>query len=231
MGVYWDHHVHGHTPEVIVLNPQSRPTISSSPTDSSPIDALAMRANKHYSIREIYTITRKAARSIPALRRLEESRGKHFAERIMLAVTEVNGCALCAHAHTKFALDAGMEADEVRQLLGGITDGAPDDELAAIAFAQHYADTRAHPEREAWERLVEIHGEREALGVLGATRVMMWGNAFGIPLSSLRARRAGTPHPDSSLRYEIGTIAGAVLVSPFALLHAAASTVRRTPLI
>ncbi len=190
-----------------------------------------MRANKHYTVREIYTITRDAARSIPHLRRLQESRGKHFAERIMLAVTEVNGCALCAHAHTKFALDVGMEADEVRQLLGGITDGAPDDELAAIAFAQHYADSRAHPEHAVWERLVELHGEEDALAILGATRVMMWGNAFGIPLSSLRARRNGSPHPDSSLRYEIGTVVGSVAVSPIALLHAAMSTLRRAPLI
>ncbi len=190
-----------------------------------------MRANKHYRVREIYTITRDAARSIPHLHRFQESRGKHFPERIMLAVTEVNGCALCAHAHTRFALDAGMGTEEVRQLLGGVTDGAPDDELAAIAFAQHYADTRAHPEPSAWKRLIEIHGEEEALGILGATRMMMWGNAVGIPLSSLRARRGGAPHPESTLRYEIGTFVGALAVSPAALLHAAIAMLRRTPLL
>lgn len=195
----------------------------------SDFDPLSMRANKHFTVAETYAIIRDAARSARPLSRFQKAHGKHFPERIMLAVTEVNGCALCAYAHTKMALEAGMDTDEVRQLLGGVTDGAPDDELPAIGFAQHYADTRALPERSAWERLVEIYSKQDALGVLAATRMMMAGNAVGIPLSSLRARRHGHPHPDSSLHYELGTVLATVLVFPLALLHAAASTIRGVP--
>lgn len=189
-----------------------------------------MTANKRFTIAATYRITHDAARSVKILSRFQDAHGKHFAERIMLAVTEVNGCALCAHAHTRFALEAGMEADEVRDLLGGVTDGAPDEELTAIAFAQHYADADAHPEHSAWEKLVDFYGTQDALGILSAIRVMMWGNAVGLPLSSIRARRAGNPQPNTRLLSDLGATVATILVTPFALLHALASTIRRKPL-
>lgn len=196
-----------------------------------PFNLWSMRATRRFSLREIYQITHDAVRTVAYLRRFRKAQGEQWTSRIMLAVTEVNGCAVCAYAHTKFALDAGMNPEEVRHLLGGVTAGAPDGELAAIGFAQHYADTQAHPDQDAWDRLVQIYGQGLALGVLGATRMMMLGNAVGIPMSSLRARRKGSPHPDSSLGYEVATILGSVLVVPVAALHAAVSALRRTPLI
>lgn len=126
----------------------------------------------------------------------------------MLAATEVNGCALCAYAHTKFALEAGMEMAEIRDMLSGVAGDVPDRELPVIAFAQHYADSRGQPDRTAWDRLVEVYSVSEAVGVLGAARGMMWGNVAGLPLTALRDRRRGTPHRGSSLRYEIGAPPG-----------------------
>nr|WP_237713710.1 carboxymuconolactone decarboxylase family protein [Rhodococcus sp. P14] len=63
----------------------------------------------------------------------------------MLAVTEVNGCGACSYAHTKIALGAGMSSAEIRNILAGVLDDVPDSEVAAVLFAQHYADTRATP--------------------------------------------------------------------------------------
>lgn len=200
-------------------------------TTGDPFSPWSLRATRHFSLREIYRITHDAARMIAHFGRFRKAHGKQFSSRIMLAVTEVNGCAMCAYAHTKFALDAGMNADEVRGLLGGVSEGTPDSELAAIGFAQHYADTHAHPDQDVWERLVQVYGTEQSLGVLGATRMMMWGNAVGIPMSSLRARMHGQPHPDSSLGYEIGAILGSWLVLPVAIGHAAFSALRHQPLI
>ena len=47
-------------------------------------------------------------------------------------------------------------------VLGGTATGVPDDELPAIAFAQHYADTGGHPDRLAWRTLVEDCGQDRA---------------------------------------------------------------------
>jgi len=38
---------------------------------------------------------------------------REFSERIMLAVTEVNGCRYCSYFHAKVALKAGMEKGEI----------------------------------------------------------------------------------------------------------------------
>jgi AhpD family alkylhydroperoxidase len=196
-----------------------------------PFNLWSIRATRRFSLREIYQITHDAMLTMGHFRTFRKAQGKQWASRIMLAVTEVNGCAVCAYGHTKLALDVGISSGEVRQLLGGASAGVPDDELAAIGFAQHYADTRAHPDQDSWDRLVQIYGLETALGVLGATRMIMMGNALGIPLSSLRARWKGNPHPDSSVSYELGTILASGLVVPVAALHAGVSALRRAPLI
>ncbi|MDO9495851.1 MAG: carboxymuconolactone decarboxylase family protein [Nocardioides sp.] len=183
-------------------------------------------AKKHYSVREIYAITYQAVRTARFMRRTRLGRDRQFTERIMLTVTEVNGCELCSYAHARIALDAGLSHAEVRALLGGSSAGVPDHQLPALAFAQHYADTRGHPDPLAWQDVVDTYGEHEALGALAAVRVMMWGNAAGIPLSSLRSRLKGAPDPGSTLGYEITTILGTVAVLPLALLHALVSSLR-----
>jgi len=71
-----------------------------------------------------------------------------FIERIMLAVTEVNGCEVCSYAHTKIALEQGMSEEEIGKLLSGDTEDIPAEEAPAIFFAQHYADTRGNPSRD-----------------------------------------------------------------------------------
>jgi AhpD family alkylhydroperoxidase len=187
---------------------------------------MTMVAKKHYSVREIYVITWQAARSARHLGRSRLGRDRQFTERIMLAVTEVNGCDLCSYAHARLALEAGLTDAEVRGLLGGNAEEVPDHQLPALAFAQHYADTSGHPDRRAWQDLVATYGEQEALGALAAVRLMMWGNAAGIPLSSLRSRMRGAPDPGSSLRYEVATLLGTALVTPFALLHGLVSMAR-----
>lgn len=191
----------------------------------------SIQPSRRFPMRETYWITHDAARTIRHFIKFRKKQGEQFPSRIMLAVTEVNGCAMCAYAHTKFALEGGMDSDEVRNLLGGVTDGAPDVELPAIGFAQHYADSKARPDRDAWDRLVEIYGDEDALGTLGTIRMMMWGNAVGIPLSSMRARLKGEPHPDSSLRSEVKDIVGSWAALPFAAIHGGISALVGKPLI
>lgn len=199
-------------------------------SDGERPSPLAMVAKKHYTVRQTYWITHDAARTIRHFARLR-SRSPRFTERIMLAVTEVNGCALCAYGHTRFALEVGLSADEVRELLGGAAAGVPDDELPAIAFAQHYADTEGHPDRLAWDTLVDDYGEERACEILGAVRMMMWGNAVGIPWSAFLSRLRGTPYPRSDLRYEVGTIVGDTLVMPVAVIHAGVTVMRGRPIV
>ncbi|MFZ2015217.1 MAG: carboxymuconolactone decarboxylase family protein [Nocardioides sp.] len=190
---------------------------------------MTMMARKHYTVREIYAITYHAARTARFMAGSQLGRDRQFTERIMLTVTQINGCELCSYAHTRFALEAGLSEAEVRALLGGSSTSIPDHQLPALAFAQHYAESRGHPDPLAWQDLVATDGEHEALGALAAVRVMMWGNAVGIPLSSLRSRLKGAPDAGSTLHYEVATILGSAVVLPPALVHALISMLRGVP--
>lgn len=160
---------------------------------------------KLYSLPETYHIIVNAFCSIPFLKRARRSGDMTmpFMERIMLAVTEVNGCALCSYYHTRVALESGLRAEEIKGMLGGDLADAPETELPALLFAQHYADTRGKPSKEAWERVYAVYGETGAYGVLAAIRMIMMGNAFGIAWGSFVNRFRGKADPRSNLTYEI----------------------------
>lgn len=177
---------------------------------------------KLYSPVEAYWITYNLFRSVPDLRKARKNgeMDRQFMERIMLAVTEVNGCAICSYAHTKMALETGMSNEEIQNMLAGMLTDVPADELEAILFAQHYADSRAKPSKEAWARLVEVYGETKAGGILGAIRIIMWGNAYGIPWSSFSGRFKGKPDERSTLPYELTMFITVVFYLPIAGFHA-----------
>ncbi|GGK03653.1 hypothetical protein GCM10007063_27480 [Lentibacillus kapialis] len=154
-----------------------------------------------------------------------------FKERIMLAVTEVNGCEICSYGHTKYALEQGMSNEEIKSLLTGNAEKVSSDEMPAIIFAQHYADTEGHPSEEAWNRIVQEYGNEKALGILGAIRMIMTGNAYGIAISAFKDRIKGKKVKQTSLSYELKIILSLFPALPLALIHGIISTLLRTPLI
>lgn len=188
---------------------------------------------KLYSIPESYRIIYLAMRSGKYMFRAKKNGGltTKFIERIMLAVTEVNHCPLCSYGHTKMALEAGMSNEEIQNLLAHSMDTVPADEIAAVLFAQHYADNRAKPSSEAWRHLIDSYGETTAIGILGATRMIMFGNVIGIALSSIKGRLNGEPDRRSSLLYEISILLTCILFLPVAIVHAVFSNIIKLPIM
>lgn len=139
-----------------------------------------------------------------------------FSERIMLAVTEVNGCAMCSFAHTRMALEAGLTSEEIRRMLTGAWEDVPEDELPGVLFAQHYADARGLPSSKSWKELLRIYGAEKSAAILGAVRLIMIGNLLGIPLGSLIGRFKKASDPRSSLHYEISTLLSSLVLFPVA---------------
>ena len=149
----------------------------------------------------------------------------------MLAVTEVNGCELCSYEHTKTALEMGMSEKEIQQILTGQTDSYPVEESKAILFAQHYADTKGNPSESTWEELKVTYGEDKAIAILAATRVIMFGNSFGIPMSALRSRIKGEKIESSSLIYELAMILSLIFTIPIGIIHAIIEHIFKTPIV
>ena len=173
-------------------------------------------ARRIYGIKINYRLLNTFLSNIGEMRR-SKKRGDvspQFEKRIMLAVTQVNGCRLCSYFHTKEALKMGLPEQEIKQLLSGELSAAPDEEAVALMFAQHYAETVGNYDPEAWERLADTYGEPRALSILGFIRAIMVGNAQGNIMGALKSRFRGKPEQGSSFFREIGVL----LLDPFVIL-------------
>jgi AhpD family alkylhydroperoxidase len=103
-----------------------------------------------------------------------------FRERLMLVVTEVNGCRYCSYYHAGEALRSGITSDELRELLAGqIPAETPPEEHLALAYAEHWAGTDANPDPEAVKALIEAYGEEKAAAIEMVLRQIRVGNLLG----------------------------------------------------
>jgi AhpD family alkylhydroperoxidase len=186
-----------------------------------------------YKISEFYRFLQEALRTMKYVRRAKRSKdldNKLF-ERIMLAVTEVNGCEVCSYKHTEFALKEGMSQEDINAILSGSTENIPEDESVAIFFAQHYADSKARPSKEAWQRVVDTYAEKKALGILGTIRIIMIGNTLGIAFGAFKNRLKGKKVEKSSLGYELGMLLSIIPFLPIAIIHSIIASIFCRPLI
>lgn len=102
-----------------------------------------------------------------------------FRERLFLAVTQVNGCRYCSFFHAQQALLQGISEEEIRAIGDGLFDKCPAGELAALCYAQHWAETNANPSLEARARLLEIYGNKTVAHIDLALRMIRIGNLTG----------------------------------------------------
>ena len=178
---------------------------------------------RKFSLLEMYRAAVFAPRAMSKLIGNNKSKlvDQNFVKRIQLAVTEVNGCAICSYGHAKMALRQGMSNEEINSFLGegGGGNFIKPEEAKAILFAQHFADSRGYPRKYAYDAIVKEYGEEKAQIILSASQMMITGNMYGIPLSALQARLKGKPYKDSSLFYELSMLIISILFLPIAIIH------------
>ena len=139
---------------------------------------------------------------------------KAFAEKLMLVVSSVNGCRYCCYGHSKAALAAGVSEEELQSLLALELGDFPAHEAVALAFAQHYAESKCQPDPAAWQRMVDAYGEETAMDILAYLRMITFGNLMGNTFDALLSRVTGRPAPGSSLVGELGVLFGAIWMPP-----------------
>ena len=174
-----------------------------------------------YPTRVVYRFLRDMLSSMGDMRsgRKGSLVSKEFSERIMLAVTEVNGCRYCSYFHTQVALKAGLDAQEINDTLAGDFGNTPAEELPALLFAQHYAEQAGQPDPETVEKLKTVYGEARARAIIANIRGIMIGNASGNAFDALRLRLKGQPSGQTSLGDELLAVFGLPLMMPAALVH------------
>jgi AhpD family alkylhydroperoxidase len=125
-----------------------------------------------------------------------------FRERLMLAVTEVNGCRYCSYAHARTALAVGLSQTDVEALARGEMEGAPPEQVPARLYARHWAETDARPDPDVRRRVLETYGETDTRHIELALRMIRVGNLMGNTADSLLYRfslgRCGDARPEPS---------------------------------
>jgi len=102
-----------------------------------------------------------------------------FRERIMMAVTEVNGCRYCSYHHSKLALEAGISKKELDLLLTGDFKNCPENEILALIYAQHWAEKKGEPDQEMVLKVKNEYGEEKFAIINSAIRMINFGNLLG----------------------------------------------------
>ncbi len=146
--------------------------------------------------------------------------GKPTIERLMLAVTQVNGCRYCSYLHTRLALRAGVEAQETRALMAGELEAAPQTDHTALIFAQHMADTEGQPDSEAFDRVLAEYGPEATREITANIRAILIGNLYGIAFDSLLLRLRLRPISGSTLWRELAILVGSAIWGPVVVVRA-----------
>lgn len=102
-----------------------------------------------------------------------------FRERLMLVVTAVNRCRYCSYAHAREALSKGVPPEEIEALGKGMFEGSPSEEVPALLYAQHWAETNGQPEPPVREQVVARYGEQFVEGMELALQMIRAGNLSG----------------------------------------------------
>ncbi len=140
-----------------------------------------------------------------------------FSEKIMMAVTQVNGCRYCSYAHARLALQAGISETELTDLLAGELSHLPANELVALLFAQHYAEQADRYDAAAWQRLQNTYGTDAASDILTHIRVITFANLYGNTFDALLERLRFRPVAGSRFFDEIMVLSAGATVVPVGL--------------
>lgn len=108
-----------------------------------------------------------------------------FRERLMLAVTAVNGCRYCSYYHAKEAIKAGLSDTELQKMLVGVVDNAPADELPALLYAQHWAEMDGVVETAVKQQFIQTYGTERAQTIETILSMIRQGNLWGNTLDYL----------------------------------------------
>lgn len=128
-------------------------------------------------LRDLGALWSQRSRIRPLMR--AESIAPAFRERLFLTVTAVNGCRYCSYVHARHALVEGVPEAQVGALGDGTLEGCPAEELPALLYAQHWADSDARPDAAAREKLVQAYGETAVADIEVGLRVIRMANLLG----------------------------------------------------
>ena len=92
--------------------------------------------------------------------------------------------------------------EEIRGILDSDLECAPDEEIAALTFAQHYANMKDKPSRQAIKNLVAVYGLSASKEILTHIRMISIGNLSGNTAEAFLSRVNGKPPKEGNFLLE-----------------------------
>jgi AhpD family alkylhydroperoxidase len=185
-----------------------------------------MLASKYYRKRtygfktffkDVLKVIKKSSHIKDAMR--SERISPQFRERIMLAITAVNGCRYCEWGHTKTALEYGCTEEEINNIMMLDFGSCNPDEVIALAFAQHYANEEGIYSDETWKKMIEAYGEQKSEDILLFIQMITVGNLLGNTFDGFGSRFKGKPPEEGHLLFELFLIISSVIIAiPMSLI-------------
>ncbi|MBW1646080.1 MAG: carboxymuconolactone decarboxylase family protein [Deltaproteobacteria bacterium] len=138
-----------------------------------------------------------------------------FRERIMVVVSSLNACRYCQWFHAKKAVDSGIDDQEVKNMLKlQFQTDAPDFEVPALLYAQHFVESDCNPDPAMTKRLEDFYGQKTAADIILIIRLIYTGNISGNTFDAFLSRFKGMKAKNSNFLFELVFF---VLVSPILL--------------
>lgn len=103
-----------------------------------------------------------------------------FRERLMLVVTQVNNCRYCSRFHSAEALRVGVAEKDIHVFqAGSIPADTPASEVAALQYAQHWAEFNANPDPAEVKKLEATYDLETVRAIHILLRMIRIGNLTG----------------------------------------------------
>ena len=184
-----------------------------------------------FTMKEHFKIMNHAAKGFGMLLDVKKYKlfDKKFKERIMLAVTEVNGCELCSYVHTRISLSTGMNSDEIKGILNGSKSNIPDYELVGVLFGEHYADSKENPDKEVIDRLILEYGRDKAKIICAVLGMITLTNSMGISMGLFKERLMFKRVKGSKIINELGIPVLTMTVFPMLFIYHKIKSIFKTP--
>jgi AhpD family alkylhydroperoxidase len=156
--------------------------------------------------------------SVPALARgfVKPLTSAALREKVVLGVTSINDCRYCKWGHTHWALANGVSLDEVNQILGHQAEKLKANnpaEVAAILFAQHYAEERDQFDPAAIEGLRQYYDEAQIREIIAYIHAITLGNLTGNTMDAFLGRFQRHGHTGILFEGAIAAAAAPILVA------------------
>ena len=146
---------------------------------------------------------------------------QHLIEKILIVTDAVNECGYCSWLDAKLALRSGVSEAEIKNMLNlQFHTHASENEMLALLYAQHYAESNRNPDPDMTRKLIDYYGKSTANDIVLAIRMVTFGNLYFNTWGAIISRFKGQPAENSNVAFEIAYfLLNFIIILPFSILR------------